>query len=110
MSTKLALQHCTTCGTVQYPPRELCVACLADKLTWRVAEDAAGEVLAATVLHHSHESAFDAMVPIRVGLVRFDAGPTAVCFLDHVCTAGTRVRITARQDNDGRTVLSAEAA
>ena len=107
---RLALQHCTTCGTVQYPPRELCVACLADTLTWQVTEDAPGEVLAETMLHHSHEPTFDALLPICVGLVRLDAGPTAVCFLDHFCAAGTRVRITARLDSDGRTVLSAAPA
>jgi uncharacterized protein len=67
-------------------------------------------VLAETMLHHSHEPAFNALLPIRVGLVRLDAGPTAVCFLDHGCAAGTRVRITARQDNDGHTVLSATPA
>ena len=103
----LALQHCTTCGTVQYPPRELCVACLADTLIWRATADAAGEVLAETILHHSHQPAFGAMLPIRVGLVRLDAGPTAVCFLDRGCAVGARVTIAAGPDGDDRMVLSA---
>jgi uncharacterized OB-fold protein len=107
---KLALQRCTACATMQYPPRELCVACLADTLEWRVSDDALGEVLANTVLHHSHEPAFGAMLPMRVGLVRLDAGPTAVCFLAEDCSAGTRVRVTARLDGEGRAVLSASAA
>ena len=87
--------------TVQYPPRELCGACLADTLEWRVTDDEPGEVLASTVLHHSHEPAFDAMLPMRVGLVRLDAGPTAVCFLTEACSAGTRVRVTAKLDYRG---------
>ena len=107
---KLALQRCTACGTVQYPPRELCVACLADTLEWRVTDDACGEVLASTVLHHSHESAFCVMLPMRVGLVRLDAGPTAVCFLAEGCSAGMRVSVTARLDGEGRAVLSASVA
>lgn len=31
----LTLQVCADCGAVQYPPRELCRACLADALAWR---------------------------------------------------------------------------
>ncbi len=107
---KLALQRCTACGTMQYPPRELCADCLADTLEWRVTDDALGEVLANTVLHHSHEPAFGAMLPMRVGLVRLDAGPTAVCFLADDCSAGMRVSVTARLDGEGRAVLSASAA
>jgi uncharacterized OB-fold protein len=104
---RLALQRCVTCGTVQYPPRELCSACLADQLEWRTSDTEAGEVLASTVLHHSHETAFDAALPIRVGLVQLDPGPTVVCFLTKGCDAGTRVWITASIDAAGRAVLTA---
>ena len=103
---RLALQHCTTCGNTQYPPRELCAGCLADSLEWRVTDDAGGEVLASTVLHHSHEPAFRSRLPLRVGLVRLDTGPTAVCFLAEGCDVGSRVRITARLNGEGRAVLS----
>lgn len=107
---KLALQRCTACGTMQYPPRELCANCLADTLEWRVSDDAPGEVMANTVLHHSHEPAFGAMLPMRVGLVRLDVGATAVCFLTEDCAAGMRVIVTARLDGEGHAVLSASAA
>lgn len=103
----LALQRCVTCGTVQYPPRELCSACLSDRLEWRTADTEAGEVLAATVLHHSHDAALRATLPIHVGLVRLDPGPTVVCFLTEGCDAGTRVGITAGSDAAGRAVLTA---
>jgi uncharacterized OB-fold protein len=103
----MRLQCCTACGTVQYPPRELCAACLADTLEWRVTDAEPGEVLAHTVLHHSHEPAFGAMLPLRVGLVRLDAGATVVCFLAERCCAGTRVSVATRLDGEGRTVLSA---
>ena len=107
---KLALQHCAACGTLQYPPRELCGVCLADALDWRVTDTEPGEVLAHSVLHHSHEPGFGAMLPLRVGLVRLDAGPTAVCFLADHCCAGTRVSVTAQLDSAGRVVLAASAA
>jgi uncharacterized OB-fold protein len=107
---RLALQRCTACGNIQYPSRELCGVCLADALEWRVTDDEPAEVLASMVLHHSHDPAFNGKLPIHVGLIRFDAGPTAVCFLTEACSAGTRVRVTAQLDGMGRAVLSAAAA
>jgi uncharacterized OB-fold protein len=104
---KLALQRCTACGTVQYPPRELCSLCLTDRLEWRVTDAEGGEVLAATTLHRSHETAFRDGLPLRAGLVRLDPGPTVICFLPDGGDAGTRVRITARNDDGGHAVLMA---
>jgi uncharacterized OB-fold protein len=104
---KLALQRCTVCDTVQYPPRELCSVCLADRLEWRVTDAEGGEVLAATTLHRSHEAAFRDALPLRAGLVRLDVGPNVVCFLPDGGDAGTRVRITARNDDGDRAVLTA---
>ena len=107
---KMALQRCTGCGAVQYPPRELCVACLADGLEWHEADAAAGEVLASTELHHSHDAAFVDALPLRVGLVRLDQGPSVVCFLAEDCDAGVRVRVTAHNDAEGRPVMTAAPA
>ena len=85
--------------------------CLADTLEWRVSDDAPGEVLATTpCCTTATNRRSGAMLPMRVGLVRLDAGPTAVCFLAEDCSAGTRVRVTARLDGEGRAVLSASAA
>ena len=106
---RLALQLCEACGLVQYPPRELCVGCLSDALTWQVTDDSGGELLACTILHHSHDASFRTALPLRVGLVRLDPGPTAVCFLDAGSTPGCRVRIAARIDASGRAVLHATA-
>jgi uncharacterized protein len=104
---RLALQRCRECVTVQYPPRELCVACLSDALEWRTSEAEAGELLAVAALHHSHDSAFRSRLPLHVGLVRFDAGPTAVCFLAEGCLPGQQVRVSASLDDAGRPVLHA---
>ena len=101
------LQRCTSCGTVQYPPRELCAACLSDALQWLDAATQAGVVLATTSLHHSHDGAFRASLPLQVALVHLDAGPTAICFLAGKLTPGSHVRITAQRDTAGRLILSA---
>ena len=107
--TSISLQCCASCGAAQYPPRELCVACLSDALEWQTTEYIIGEVLAVTTLHHSHEATIRAILPLRTGLVRLEAGPTALCFVANDCTPGTRVRVTAQVDSVGRTVLSALA-
>jgi uncharacterized protein len=104
---ELALQRCTACGVVQYPPRELCWSCLADALEWRVSHREPGEVLATTTLHHSHDPQFRSRLPLRVGLVSLDMGATAVCFLAEGCMIGTRVVVGADTDNADRAVLTA---
>ena len=103
----MRLQHCTACGHAQYPPREVCGACLADALEWFAPNCGPGELLAVTILHHSHEPGFRARLPLRIGLVQLDAGPTVVCFLGDDCAAGARVTVTASNDPQGRSVLSA---
>lgn len=105
----LALQRCIDCGTSQYPPREFCAACLSDRLEWRATEAETGEVLATTMVHHSHEAAGRDLLPLRVGLVHLDLGSSIVCFVTDHCDAGTRVRVTARVDAKGRAVLTATA-
>jgi uncharacterized OB-fold protein len=104
---ELVLQRCTACGTVQYPPRELCCRCLADALEWRISDQEPGELVATTTLHHSHDTLFRSRLPLHVGLVRLDAGPTAVCFLVEGCAAGTRVMVGADTDDTDRAVLTA---
>jgi len=104
---QFALQRCSMCGAAQYPPRELCSTCLRDTLEWHVSDAEPGELLASTVLHHSHEPSFRERLPLRVGLVRLDAGATAVCFLGVGCSAGMRVRVTATNDAAGRAILTA---
>jgi uncharacterized OB-fold protein len=107
---RFALQHCSECGAVQYPARELCSACLSGRLEWHVADAVGGEVLATTILHHSHEEAFRDALPLCIGLIRLDPGPAAVAFLSAGCRPGTRVVVTARTDAAGRAILTATPA
>lgn len=106
---RLALQHCAACGATQYPPRELCHVCLDPDLVWTIATAATGEVLAATVLHHSFEPEMRPRLPLRLGLVRLEQGPTIVCFLP-AAEPGASVRVRAEADAHGRATLIAESA
>jgi NAD(P)-dependent dehydrogenase (short-subunit alcohol dehydrogenase family)/uncharacterized OB-fold protein len=104
---RFELQVCSSCGAVQYPPREACHACLAVELHWR-AQDGAGELIADTTLHHSNDLFFRERLPWRLGMVRLDAGPTVVAHLHGGCAAApARVRVEARLDKAGQGVLLA---
>ena len=102
---RFELQTCHDCGTVQYPPRSACHKCLSHRLEWR-ANDGAGELISDTVLHHSNELYYRERVPLRLGLVRLDAGPSLLAHLHGDCTRG-RVRVCAHLDKSGQAVLIA---
>ena len=95
----ISLQRCADCGAAQYPPREVCGACLSDQLTWESAESLPGRVLARTRLHHSNEPRFRSRLPLTCGLVRFDVGPVAVCFLAETAAPGDVVQVRIGLDD-----------
>jgi len=107
---RFELQVCRDCGAVQYPPREVCHACLSERLVWR-AQDGRGELLTESVLRHAQELFFRERVPWRVGIVRLDAGVNVIAYVHaNVATAPVRVRVTAALDRAGQAVLVAVAA
>ena len=106
---RFALQLGGECGTVQYPPRDVCGRCLSGELRWAAVANT-GTVLAATVARVSVEAFFRARLPWRIGLVALDCGPVAVVHLAAWCDAGARVRVGLQLDHEGRGVLCAGAA
>ena len=62
---RFKFQVCEQCGAVQYPPRELCQACLSHRLLWRI-QDGSGELLTDTVLRAAQELFFRERLPWRV--------------------------------------------
>ncbi len=107
---RFELQVCGQCGTVQYPPREACHRCLSSALDWKF-QDGEGELLSETTLRHSHDEFFRPRLPIRLGMVRLDCGPTAIVFVnDDVPPAPARVVVGARLDEAGQAVLVARDA
>lgn len=104
---RFQLQVCTSCGAVQYPPREACHRCLADDLPWRE-QDGSGELISETLLRHSHDLFFRERVPWRLGLVQLDCGPSVVVHLHgDVPAPPARVHVGARLDRAGMAVLVA---
>lgn len=95
----MRLQRCLACGKAQYPAREFCGACLSDQVGWDSAEALPARVVARTVLHHSNEPRFRARLPLVAGLVRFDAGPVAVCFLAPGAQPGDGVLVRLGADD-----------
>ena len=103
---RFELQHCFDCATVQYPPRSVCVNCLSHRLEWREI-DGAGALITDTVLHHSNELYYRERVPLRIGTITLDAGPTVLAHLHRDCAAPSRVRVRAHLDKSGQAVLIA---
>lgn len=104
---RFELQRCTECSAVQYPPREACHRCLSVDLEWTL-QSGSGLLIAETRLFHSHEPYFRPYLPLRLGLVRLDAGPTLVTHVHRsVPAAPAAVQITARLDKAGQAALIA---
>jgi NAD(P)-dependent dehydrogenase (short-subunit alcohol dehydrogenase family)/uncharacterized OB-fold protein len=104
---RLALQVCLDCGAVQYPPREVCRACLSHRLVWRP-QDGRGELLTESVLRSAQELFFRERLPWRVGVVGMDAGVNVVAYIHaSVGAAPCRVRVEAALDRAGQAVLVA---
>jgi NAD(P)-dependent dehydrogenase (short-subunit alcohol dehydrogenase family)/uncharacterized OB-fold protein len=102
---RFELQQCRDCAAVQYPPREACEKCLSVRLSWRQQDDK-GELLAATLLHHSNDLFFRERLPWRLGLIKLACGPTVVAHLHaDVPAAPARLRVAARLDRAGQAVL-----
>jgi NAD(P)-dependent dehydrogenase (short-subunit alcohol dehydrogenase family)/uncharacterized OB-fold protein len=104
---RFALQSCRDCGAVQYPPREVCRACLSQRLIWRP-QDGKGELLTDTTLRAAQELYFRERLPWRIGIVRLDAGVNLIGYVHgSVGAAPCRVRVEAALDRAGQAALVA---
>jgi NAD(P)-dependent dehydrogenase (short-subunit alcohol dehydrogenase family) len=85
----------------------MCDGCLSIELEWTT-QDGRGELIAETVLHHSHDLFFRERLPWRLGLVRLEAGPTVVAHVHgDVGSPPCNVRVDARLDRAGQAALTA---
>ncbi len=100
------LQVCLECSAVQYPPREVCHACLSDQLNWQ-AVDPTGQLLVTTTLHHSNDLYFRERLPWRIGTVKMAAGPSVVAHVHGDCRDGDNVRLALKLDRSGQAVILA---
>ncbi|MCC5999720.1 MAG: SDR family oxidoreductase [Pararhodobacter sp.] len=103
---RFALQVCTECGAVQYPPRDACHQCLATDLAWRDLPSG-GQLLAETTIHASSDPYFRERLPWRAGTVQLDAGPVVLAHIHGDVARGARVRMALMLDRAGQGVLVA---
>jgi uncharacterized OB-fold protein len=73
-SGQLALQACTRCAAVQFPPEDACRSCGAFELGER-ASAGRGRVESVAVVHHPVHPALAPYVPYAVVLVSLDDAP-----------------------------------
>ena len=103
---RFALQVCADCGAAQYPPRDVCRACLGPRLPWRDVP-AGGQMLAVTTTRISAAPYFRRHAPWRTGLVGLDCGPSVVAHLHRDVSATDRVRMRLHLDKSGAGVMLA---
>jgi len=104
---RFELQVCRDCGAVQYPPREVCRACLSQRLLWR-RQDGAGALISDTILRVAQELFFRERLPWRIGNVRLDSDVNVIAYVhDSVGAPPCRIRIEAALDRAGQAVLVA---
>ncbi len=93
----IKLQVCTNCQTVHYPKRDICTACWQDALAWQPVS-AQGKVSSYTDLHVSAKPEWADKLPVRIGLVKLEAGPNVLAFLEANIISNVSVVLT---DKDG---------
>lgn len=96
----ITLQGCAQCGARQYPPRDLCRACLADALG-PVEETSEGRLIVSAIVHRSLEPDFAGDLPLRIGTVHLDCGLRIVVFVDAGLADGQSVRLRQEAGADG---------
>ena len=103
---RFALQVCSDCGTVIYPPRDACPSCLSARIPFTPVENG-GTLLAETTVRTSTDPYFRERTPWRVGTVRLDAGPIVVAHLHGDTVEGARVRLELKLDKSGAPAMLA---
>jgi uncharacterized OB-fold protein len=74
---RLVVQRCGGCGTLRFPPRELCSSCLSTEVTW-VEVSGRGEIFSYNVMHQVYHPAFATEVPYAVVVVKLAEGPKMI--------------------------------
>ena len=71
---ELLFQKCDVCGHAQHPPREACIECWSDRLSW-VRSTGKGTVYSFTVVRRATAPGFLGDPPYAVAIVELDEGP-----------------------------------
>lgn len=108
---EIVVQHCESCGHLQWPPRERCFQCHGDRLGWQPVSTR-GEVYTYMVAHRAFDPWFQSRIPY--GLVVADLGdgirvmaPYADTDVDDL-ECGVKVRAFFERVSDDITLLQWE--
>ena len=71
---RLVVQNCTSCNTLQYPPKPKCQDCGAETLEWK-ATSGRGHILEFVVLEDSHLGHRIPDQPFNLALITLDEDP-----------------------------------
>jgi uncharacterized OB-fold protein len=100
---RLLVQHCSTCGTFQSPPRQLCRKCRGDLFDWSESKGR-GRVYTYTIVHHPGTPALRDQVPYVVVVVKLDDCGGALVISNLVGEDASNVAVDCavrvRWDND----------
>jgi NAD(P)-dependent dehydrogenase (short-subunit alcohol dehydrogenase family)/uncharacterized OB-fold protein len=103
---RFALQVCSDCGLVIYPPRDACPGCLSTRLPYQEINPG-GTLVVETTVRAAAEPYFRERAPWRIGSVKLDAGPILIVHLHRDVTEGGRVRLALKLDKSGAAVAIA---
>jgi uncharacterized OB-fold protein len=71
---ELRLQQCNACGTMRYPPKEICPSCLSADATWERISGR-GTVWSWVEMHQQYFAGFREELPYIVLFVKLQEGP-----------------------------------
>jgi uncharacterized OB-fold protein len=104
-SRRMALQKCSHCGLVRYPPGPICARCLSEEAEWTPLSGK-GTILSWVVFHKHYLPAYPP--PYNVVAVRLDEGPVMMSNLVGATPSGSwRGQRVAMQyeETDGGPIL-----
>lgn len=104
---RFALQRCRDCAEFLYPAHDVCPSCLSTSLSLTDAPPH-GTIASETTIRATTNSYFQERLPIRIGLVILDCGPSMIVFLEEGTGAGNRTSVSFRLDGFGRAMAWAE--
>ena len=70
---KLLIQRCDSCGVAQFYPREFCVSCLSDDITW-VEASGKGRVYTFTLCHIPGNPSRADKLPYAIAMIDLEEG------------------------------------
>jgi uncharacterized OB-fold protein len=73
----LAVQVCSSCQDIHFPPSPVCPHCLSSEQSWRIASGR-GTLMSWADFHRAYWDGFKEELPYRVCLVRLEEGPLLV--------------------------------